>query len=241
MRPQRHVWRSGPRSLLEAGFDQVCGTIATRGGIRVSSGRRQRAEFHKQSTLTAQRALTACVGVDRGRPALLVDGVVQSVAPESAAGGYWEAMLPDHAPRSALLLGYGGGTLARLLVERWPSVRVVGVDNEPRVLTLGRDAFGPLPSGIGLVLADALDFVRGYAECFDYVAVDLFRGDRVPRGAYGRPFLRGVRHALRQRGRAAFNLFDDERAASRIERLRTVFEVERVVRVGDNRIAHCRV
>lgn len=200
---------------------------------------RQCAEIHKQST-SATLPLTVCLGVDRGRPALLVDGVVQSVAPETASGGYWQAMIPDHAPRAALLLGYGGGTLARLLVERWPSVHVVGVDSDPRVLSLGRCAFGPLPSGIDLVLADALTFVRGCAGAFDFVAVDLFQGDRVPRGTYGRPFLRGVRHALQPRGRAAFNLFDDQYAASRIERLQAVFDVERVMRVGDNRIVQCR-
>jgi spermidine synthase len=240
MWPWRHVWRPDPRTFPMSGIDQVCNTIATEGGIRVSGGQRRRAEFHKQSTVTAQRPLVVNLDIDRGRPALLVDGVVQSVAPEAAAGGYWEAMLPEHAPRSALLLGYGGGTLARLLAERWPSVRIVGVDNDPPVLALGRHAFGPLPCNIELVLADALTFVLGCTARFDYVAIDLFRGERVPRGAYGRPFLRGVRHALRPHGRAAFNLFDDERAETRTERLRTAFHVERVVRAGDNRIVHCR-
>jgi spermidine synthase len=184
--------------------------------------------------------LPVSIGMDRGRRALLVDGVVQSVAPEAALGGYWEAMLPDHAPGLALLLGYGGGTLARLLTARWPAVRVVGVDNDPRVLTAGRDAFGPLPCSIALVLADALTFLAGCAAGFDFVAVDLFQGERVPRGAYGRPFLRGVRRALRPHGRAAFNLFDDERADTRIDRIQRTLHVERVVRVGDNRIVHCR-
>jgi spermidine synthase len=173
--------------------------------------------------------------------ALLVDGVVQSVAPQCAAGGYWEAMLPSHPPRTALLLGFGGGTLAWLLASSSSPERIIGVDYDPEMLALGRAVFGPLPGCVQLVLADARTFIAGCTGRFEYVAVDLFQGERVPRGVFGLPFLRGVRRALCPRGRAAFNLFDDARAAARQERLRAVFSIERTVRVGDNLIVHCRL
>jgi spermidine synthase len=150
-------------------------------------------------------------------------------------------MLPEHPPTSALILGFGGGTLARLLAERHGPSRIVGVDSDPRVLELGRVTFGPLPCSVQLIIADALSVIHGCAGQFDYVAADLFQGERVPRGVFGRPFLRAVRHALRPRGRAAFNLFDDQRLPDRMERLQKVFAIERTVRVGDNRIIHCRV
>src|SRR4051794_28926969 len=47
------------------------------------------------------------VAEDEGQRALLVDGVVQSVAVEGPTfhgPGYWPAMLPDVRPRQALLL-----------------------------------------------------------------------------------------------------------------------------------------
>lgn len=50
-----------------------------------------------------------------GQRALEVDGVIFSVAVEDGKPtvGYWTAMLPAGRPRSALLLGLGGG--------RWPT------------------------------------------------------------------------------------------------------------------------
>src|SRR3954454_19502731 len=80
------------------------------------------------------------IGEDGGRTALLVDGVVQSVAVSSPdqADGYWWDMLPDVRPRRALLLGLGGGTVAQLLQQRFGDVALVGVESDERVLTLAR-------------------------------------------------------------------------------------------------------
>ncbi|MER3420184.1 MAG: hypothetical protein C4290_06505, partial [Chloroflexota bacterium] len=155
------------------------------------------------------------LGVDRGRPAVLADGVVQSVAPGWAIDGYWAAMLPEHRPRRALLLGFGAGTLAHLLLERFGALPIVGVDDDPRMLSLARAIFGPLPPCVDLVLADAFAFVQLCAGRFDYVAVDLFHGGRPARGVTGQSFLRTLRRALVPGGRAAFNLFEDAHTARR--------------------------
>lgn len=182
--------------------------------------------------------LGARLGESRGRPALLVNGVVQSVAPESAAGGYWEAMVPEVRPRRALLLGLGGGTLAHLIVARFGPVPVVAVDDDPAVVKLARSAFGPLPDGVQIVLTDAFRFVAGCAGRFDWAAVDLFHGGTMPRGVFGQPFLRAVRAAVGPNGRAVFNLFEEAGTDERVERLATVWRVERSVHVGANRVVH---
>src|SRR5436305_6912824 len=77
------------------------------------------------------------IGEDNGRAALLVDGVVQSISPEDglASGGYWAAMVPPLRPRRVLILGLGGGTLARLMHARWgSSVAIVGVDDDVAIV-----------------------------------------------------------------------------------------------------------
>ena len=111
-----------------------------------------------------------------GWPVLVVDGVVQSVHPDLAAGGYWAAMLPEVRPHRALLLGFGGGTLAHLLVRRFGAFAIVGVDHNPEMLAAGRRAFGLPPAGVQLVVADALTFVDGCPGRFDFVAVELSMG-----------------------------------------------------------------
>src|SRR6266705_1740549 len=112
--------------------------------------------------------------------ALLVDGVVQSISPEDglATGGYWAAMLPATPPRRALILGLGGGTLARLLQARWGThLSIVGVDDDPAVIETAR-AVGWLPlPGLDVVVEDAFAYARRCADRFDYVALDLYRGE----------------------------------------------------------------
>lgn len=180
------------------------------------------------------------LGESRGRRAILVAGVVQSVAPEDAASGYWSAMLPRQRPTCALLLGVGGGTIARLLVARFGQLPIIGVDESAAVLDLGREAFGPLPSCVRLVQADALAYVHAESAAYDYICVDLYRGDRLPRGLLALPFLRALTARLTPRGTIVFNLFADAWLDSRVAKLERVFERDALERVGGNAIFHGR-
>ena len=62
-------------------------------------------------------------------------------------------------------------------------------------------------------------------EHFDYVAVDLYRGDRMAHGVVGRPFLRGLQTLAEPRGLVIFNLFIERRVYDRIRRIERVFRV----------------
>jgi spermidine synthase len=182
------------------------------------------------------------IGEDGGRAALLVDGVVQSISPEDGLveGGYWAAMLPDERPHAALILGLGGGTLARLLQARWGIVRIVGVDDDPTILATA-NAVGWLPlRAVEVLVADAFEYVQLCHERFDYIAVDLFRGDRLAGRAFGKPFLRRLRSLLQPRGRVAINMFRDFREPERRQRIATFFDIREERIVGGNVVVHAR-
>jgi spermidine synthase len=178
-----------------------------------------------------------------GQYALLVDGVVQSVQVDGPqiGRGYWPAMLPEERPRSALILGLGGGTIAHLLTLRFGPLPMVGVDDDAGVLALGRERFGlDALSHLRVELGDAYAFASACRERFDLVVVDLFRAGEVPRDVTATPFLRDVRRLLAPGGLATFNLARDGRAASRIHRLGKVFLLEKQVLTGFNVVVHCR-
>jgi len=228
-----------------AAVDATAGTAAVRphattesrstGAARVTSARVRRS--------AAARALDAHeirIGEDGGRAALLVDGVVQSISPADGIvdGGYWAAMLPSERTQRALILGLGGGTLTRLLQARWGEVHIVGVDNDPAILETARAVGWLPPSGLEIVVADAFAYVQACQDRFDYVAVDLFRGERLASRAFGKPFLRGVRDLLEPRGRLAVNMFSDQRALYRVQRIAAFFDIREQVGVGGNVIVH---
>jgi spermidine synthase len=182
------------------------------------------------------------IGEDGGRAALLVDGIVQSISPEDglATGGYWAAMVPDDRPRRGLILGLGGGTLARLLHARWGAFPIVGVDDDPTVLELARTV-GWLPSeALEIVVTDAFEYARTCQDRFDYIAVDLFRGEQLAARAFAKPFLKRLRALLQPRGRLALNMFTDMYMFTRVARIAAVFEIREQKGVGGNLVVQAR-
>jgi spermidine synthase len=182
------------------------------------------------------------IGEDRGRTALIVDGVVQSVAVRSSdeSDGYWWEMLPDVRPKRALLLGLGGGTVARLLQLRFGDVPIVGVECDERVLELARSTLlAEVP--IEYELADAHEYLAAAEPGFDYVCVDLFQGERVDRRISGRPFLRQLQRVVNRGGTVCFNLFRDKRTEASISRIARVLRITREITHGKNVVVHARV
>lgn len=178
---------------------------------------------------------------DRGRPALAIDGAVQSVAvgEGAAPSGYWPAMLPDQAPREALLLGLGGGTIVHLLVGAFGPLPIVGVDDDSGVVELARTHFGLDLPNLQIVVGDAFAYVAGAAGRFDFVCVDLYRDGAIPAEVCASRFLAHVRRLLRPGGTATFNLARDRRAGDRLRQLDRHFVVTRRIRVGFNLVVHC--
>jgi hypothetical protein len=177
-----------------------------------------------------------------GQPALWADGVIHSVAVAQGATpqGYWPAMLPEAAPRSALLLGVGGGTLAHLLAGRHPGVQMLGVDNDPQIVAFAREHFSLALPNLEIVIADAFHYANACERRFDFIGVDLFTGHTFHRGVLARPFLRRLRALLCPGGEIAVNLVRDRRAEVHLSRLRRLLPLQRVDRLPRNLVAHSR-
>jgi spermidine synthase len=185
------------------------------------------------------------IGRQGGRRALLVDGVAQSVEVrgDEPTPGYWTAMLPEFAPRRALLLGYGGGTIAHMLLARAPGVEIWAVEDDPRVVAAVQrhPHFRIRADEVHLLQEDAFAFVRELAEGdaqFDYIAVDLYRGSQIVRASLARPFLNRLTHLLTDDGTVAFNLPRDRRTARRLRRIEQYFEIVRESLIGLNCVVH---
>jgi spermidine synthase len=183
------------------------------------------------------------LGEDGDRLALLVEGVVQSVAVDARGLGpsYWTAMLPDVRPRDVLILGLGAGTIAHLLVNRFGPIPIVGVERDPEVLALARTHFGldEHPS-LTLVLQDAFEYVASCERRFGLVCVDLYDGLTLARGTTSKPFLRGVSRLLSPVGVAHFNLVLSRRLPRQLHRLAEFFDVLGTAEVDFNVVVRCR-
>jgi len=177
-----------------------------------------------------------------GHRVLMQQGVILSVAVTDGDPpfGYWTAMLPEGTPRTALLLGFGAGTLAHLVARRFPGIRIVGVDVDPRVIEFARHHFDLAVPNLEVVIGDAFAYAAECRERFDYVAVDLFCGHAFQRGALAKPFLRRLEAIAGPTGEIVVNLFKDRRGDVYVNRLARILVIHRVERLPHNIVVHCR-
>ena len=82
---------------------------------------------------------------------------------------YWIYMVPQYKPKSILMLGYGGGTVAGLIRMIWGDVPITAVDLVPSP--------DPYPYNVNFIKGDAKEFVKN-CESFDAVLIDLFDSDK---------------------------------------------------------------
>ncbi|MGI8553798.1 MAG: spermidine synthase, partial [Dehalococcoidia bacterium] len=165
------------------------------------------------------------VAEDEGRRALIVDGAVQSVAPEDGhrGSGYWAAMIPDVRPTRALVLGLGAGTVVHLLSRRFDAVPIIAVDDDPEVVAIGRAEFGLELPNLRIEIADAFSYVSATRERFDLILVDLYHGNNPAHGLFSRPFLSNLRQISLPHAQVIFNCFSTFLTAKRLVRLQSTF------------------
>lgn len=145
--------------------------------------------------------------------------------------------------RTALLLGFGGGSAVELLrAEHGLDPLFTAVDVDAQVFELARRWFGFTDDArVAFVVADAAFHVRSERVQHDFVLVDAFVDDRVPPALHTRTFLRTVGERVAPGGLLVFNTLvdapdtrrdaDDVLAAARAE-----LAGVRTLDVGQNRV-----
>jgi spermidine synthase len=119
------------------------------------------------------------------------------------------ALLFQPAPRSVLLLGLGGGSLARFFHRHFPDCRVVAVENRAAVVGVARDYF-ELPSDerLELYTDSALGYLAQPAvETFDLIFVDIFSAAGMDEELEEKDFFPRCRSRLKPGGVLSVNLW----------------------------------
>lgn len=89
-------------------------------------------------------------------------------------------------PKNALLLGFGFGSAAAILSERFPGIHITAVELDPEVIRLA-EKYG-MTKNTSIVCADALDFTKQCNEHYDLIVCDVFNDLKVPEQFTGTTF-----------------------------------------------------
>jgi spermidine synthase len=169
---------------------------------------------------------------------LIVGGLAQSVLGPAKEIKVWQAMIPTRPIRSALILGLGGGTLARLILEKYPKARIVGYEIDEEVLKIAHEFFG-LDSRVDIRLEDGRRALKEPGR-FDLIVVDLYLGQTLPSFASSKVFLQGIKKKLTPKGQAIFNhipMFEGKENLTQFEKnLKEIFSEVRSNKVLSNKI-----
>src|SRR5262245_6109616 len=182
------------------------------------------------------------VRVENGRKVLRIGGYLQSVEVNHRhRPDIWDAMADTtRRPRAVLILGLGGGTIARILTKRFGAIPITAVEYDPAVVRVAREQFGVSRlTHVRILTTDAFAFVKLPSGPYDLVCVDLYQTDRIPRGTLGLAFLRALRQLLARRGTVTFNLYPPRRVSAQLRRLAKVLRVRDTIRVDENVVAYC--
>lgn len=187
----------------------------------------------------------------RGRVRTLefVPGEIQSEmhldAPHRITLDYVRAMLCfllfQPRPAHIVIIGLGGGSLAKFCHRYLPHSRVTVVELCADVIAL-RDQFAIPPDGerFQVVQGDGAAFIATMARCIDVLLIDGFDRDGLPQALCSERFYHDCRRALRHGGVLAANVFSyDPQYPVALARLRHCFP-QRVTSLhgiaGNNRI-----
>lgn len=120
----------------------------------------------------------------------------------------------NHEVKNCLILGLGGGTAAQLVVGKWPKAKITGIEIDPVIIDLAKKYFAldQIPN-LEIINADAFSWLRKcfgeFREFGDFrvslIIVDLYVGDKFPKEAEGKEFLKNLKKVLTASGTIIFN------------------------------------
>ena len=186
-----------------------------------------------RKTLRHARRPSVVVSESGGLRSLHIGGVaVQSAMrlddPYALALDYTRCMMTfllfHPEPREALMIGLGGGSLAKFLHRELRSLRVRAVEIDPRVVATARAHFHVPPDDARLTVEVGCGAEALAPECCDLLIVDGFIDESPPEVLASPPFFDAAWMALRERGALVMNMMDsDPRFDETLRHIETAF------------------
>jgi spermidine synthase len=138
------------------------------------------------------------------------------------------ALLFQPEPSGVLLLGLGGGSLAKALFQHVPACRIDVVERRGEVVEVAHRFFGlPVHPRLSITVGDAGTFVKeaGRLAAYDLILADLFDGEGMASPVAEESFYFGCASALRPAGVFGINLWGSQTAPSNraLEMMRRAF------------------
>jgi len=128
------------------------------------------------------------------------------------------ALIFTAEPERILLLGLGGGSLARFLLAHYPNCRIDAVERRADVAQIAHNYFGlPQDARLTVHIAEACGYTETEAErneeTYDLLLIDAYDHQGMDRSVNAEEFFRACAGLLRPQGALAMNLWGTHHVA----------------------------
>lgn len=137
------------------------------------------------------------------------------------------ALLFHEAPQRVLLVGLGGGSLAKFLLHHLPDCRIDAVETRQAVVQVAHDHFSlPQDPRLSVHIGDGGSFIRNSTDSYDLIFIDAFLGNGIARSVCGISFMQACRQRLNAGGILSMNLWNGDfiNAREMLEDIRSSFD-----------------
>lgn len=136
--------------------------------------------------------------------------------PVKLALSYTRAMMGfllfNDNPQRVLLLGMGGGSLAKFLLHHFPECTIDAVDRRPNVVKLAHGYF-QLPSDprLNIYIDDAFEYITKNSFQYDAILIDTFDGKGMSESVNNNRFFENCYSQLSKTGIISMNLWNHDK------------------------------
>lgn len=106
----------------------------------------------------------------------------------------------DFTPKNILILGLGGGSIAKLARKHWNEAEIIGIDIDPEIVKLGQEYLGLGKLDVTIQILDAEAFLKSNKKDFDLICVDMYVGSSYPEKFESEEFISILNSSLSKTG-----------------------------------------
>lgn len=161
-----------------------------------------------------------------------VQSAMRIAAPNELELSYTRSMMGfllfNENPRTVLMVGLGGGSVAKFIYHRMPATTLRVIEINERVLTVARRYFA-VPEDdarFEIIIGDGAEFVSRPQVCADLLMVDGYDGESLVESVSSLTFYRDCHERLNPRGMLVVNLWGGDREFNEtLKRIEQAFPV----------------
>jgi len=88
----------------------------------------------------------------------------------------------DEKIKTVLILGFGAGSVVKVINSYYPNTQITGVEIDPVVIKIAKEYFkiGQIPN-LKIINQDAVKFISKNKKHFDLILVDCYQGFKIPK------------------------------------------------------------